>query len=86
MEPIILNLNKKLTLTGPITVNGKELTEVTVEKLIKRPVMKRIIFIVTELTKVIVYDGETEFEAHKDDSEADLTAKLLQKIAADYSA
>lgn len=84
MEPTILELNKKLTLTAPITINGKQLTEVTLEKLIKRPVMKRIVFLITELNRVMVWGGDTDYEAHKDDSEETLTAKLLEKIAAEY--
>ena len=36
-----------------------------------------------ELDRVIVYDGEADYEAHKADSEAVLTAALLAKIDAD---
>jgi hypothetical protein len=36
-----------------------------------------------ELDRVIVYEGEVAYEAHKADSEATLTAALLAKIAAD---
>jgi len=84
MEPTITDLNKKVTLTAPITVNGKQITEITLEKLILRPVMKRIVFLTSELNRVIIYDGEADFEAHKADSEEVLTAKLLEKIAAEY--
>lgn len=86
MEPTITDLNKKITLTKAITVNGVELTEITLEKMILRPVMKRIVFMVDELNRVIIYDGETEFEAHKDDSESDLTTKLLAVIDSTYGA
>lgn len=86
MEPTIKDLNKKVTLTKAITVNGVELTEITLEKMILRPVVKRIVFLTKELNRVIVYDGETEFEAHKNDSEADLTAALLVKINSTYGA
>lgn len=84
MEPTITDLNKKVALTSPITVNGVEMSEITLEKMIIRPVMKRIVFLTKELGRVIVFDGETEFEAHKNDSEADLTTALLAKIAAEY--
>jgi len=84
MEPTITDLNKKVTLTSPITYNGVEITEITLEKVILRPIMKRIVFVTKELNRVVVYDGETEFEAHKNDSEADLTTALLAKIAAEY--
>jgi predicted amino acid racemase len=83
MEPTITELNKKVTLTNAITVNGKELTEITLKKMILRPVMKRIVFVTEELDRVIVYEGEVAYEAHKADSEATLTAALLAKIAAD---
>lgn len=86
MEPTITDLNKKVTLTKTITVNGVELTEITLEKMILRPVMKRIVFLTKELGRVIIYDGETEFEAHKNDSEADLTTALLAKVDSTYGA
>lgn len=84
MEPTITDLNKKVALLSPITVNGVEMSEITLEKMILRPVMKRIVFLTNELGRVIVYDGETDFEAHKNDSEADLTAALLAKVEAEY--
>jgi hypothetical protein len=83
MEPTIKELNKKVELTNKITVNGKEISEVTLKKLILRPIMKRIVFMTEELDRVIVYEGEVAYEAHKADSEATLTAALLAKIAAD---
>lgn len=83
MEPIITELNKKVTLTKAITVNGKQLTEVTLKKMILRPILKRILFMTEELERVLVYEGESEYEAHKNDSEAVLTAALLAKIDAD---
>ena len=70
-------------LTKPKTVNGVELTEVTLKKLILRPIMKRIVFMTEELDRVIVYDGEVEFEAHKADSEETLIEALLVKIDTD---
>lgn len=84
MEPTTTELNKKVVLTTPITFNGKQITEITLEKVILRPIMKRIVFVTKELNRVIVYEGETEFEAHKNDSEADLTTALLAKIATEY--
>ena len=86
MEPTITELNKKVELTNKINVNGKDITEVTLKKMIIRPIMKRIVFMVDELNRVIIYDGETEFEAHKDDSESDLTTKLLAVIDSTYGA
>lgn len=83
MEPTITDLNKKITLTKAITVNGQAITEITLKKMILRPIMKRIVFMTEELDRVIVYDGEVDYEAHKADSEATLTAALLAKIAAD---
>ena len=86
MEPTITELNVVKTLISPVTKNGQTITEVTVKKLILRPVMKRIVFITEELDRVIVYDGEADFEAHKADSEATLLTALVAKIEADYSA
>jgi hypothetical protein len=86
MEPTIIELNKTVALTKEITVEGKKLTEVNLEKIIIRPVIKRIVFITKELNRIIVYDGEVDFEAHKDDSEEVLTAKLLEVIDSTYGA
>lgn len=83
MEPTIIELNKKVELTNIITVNGTEITEVTLKKMILRPIMKRIVFLTEEFDRVIVYDGEAEFEAHKDDSEETIIEALLAKIDAD---
>ena len=84
MEPTITELNKKVELTNKITVNGKEITEVTLKKMILRPIMKRIVFMTEELDRVIIYDGEVEFEAHKDDSEEILIEALKNKIDSEY--
>ena len=84
MEPTITELNKKVELTNSITVNGKEITEVTLKKMILRPIMKRIVFMTEELDRVIIYDGEVEFEAHKDDSEEILIEALKNKIDSEY--
>lgn len=84
MEPTITELNKKVELKNKITVNGVEITEVTLKKMILRPIMKRIVFMTEELDRVIVYDGEVEFEAHKDDSEEILIEALKNKIDSEY--
>lgn len=86
MGPIISELNQNVTLTAPITLNGATISAVNVERLIKRPIMKRIVFITTELANVIVYGGEIDYELHKDDDVAVLIEKLKEKIAADYAA
>lgn len=83
MEPTIIELNKKVELTNTITFNGKEITEITLKKMILRPIMKRIVFMTTELDRVIVYEGDVEYEAHKDDSEETLIEALLAKIDTD---
>lgn len=84
MEPTITNLDKAITLIKAITINGKETTEITLEKMILRPVMKRIVFITKELDRVIAYDGEEDFEAHKNDAEEVLIAQLLKVIDDKY--
>ncbi len=83
MEPTIIELNKKVELTNAISVNGKEITEVTLRKMILRPIMKRIVFMTEELDRVIVYEGDVEYEAHKADSEETLIEALLVKIDTD---
>lgn len=86
MEPTIKDLNVVKTLKNAITVGGKTITEVNVKKMILRPVLKRIVFMVEELDRVIVYEGETDFEAHKADSDETLMTALLAKIDSDYKA
>lgn len=78
--PIIINLNVKKTLTNSKTVNGKEITEINIKQLIKRPILKKIVFIMTEIDRVIVYEGDVDYEAHKNDSNDSLITALLAKI------
>ena len=84
MEPTITELNVTKTLLAPISVNGKTITAVTVKKLILRPVLKRIVAITEELDRVIIYDGETLFEAHKADSETALLTAMLTVIDTEH--
>ena len=86
MAAIITNLNVAKTLLNPITVNGQTITEVQVNELVIRPVLKRIVFNVSEINRVVVYEGDTDFEAHKNDSQEALLAALLTKIDNDYKA
>lgn len=83
--PKITELNQSIILLNPITINGSELKEITLKQIVVRPVMKRIVFMTTELDRVIVYDGEADYEAHKDDSNEFLIEALLVKIDKDNS-
>ena len=65
MEPIITELNEKITLLNTINFNGKEMTEITLKKMILRPIMKRIVFMTDEIERIIVFEGESDFESHK---------------------
>ena len=80
MEPTIIDLNITKTLTNPIIKDGITISEIHLNKLILRPVLKRIVFITDKLDRVIVYEGETDFEAHKGDSQEALITKLLEVI------
>lgn len=84
MEPTIKELNTKQTLLNTISINGKDVTEINIKKLIFRPVLKRIVFIVDELDRVIVYEGDTDYNTHKDDTDDTLINVLLTKIDSDY--
>lgn len=86
MEPIFKDIKAKKTLLNPITFNGQTFTEVNVNKLILRPVLQRIVFIVDELDRVIVYEGATDYTTHKDDSEDTLIAALLTTLDTKYKA
>lgn len=84
MEPIITELNEKITLLNTINFNGKEMTEITLKKIILRPIMKRIVFITDEIERIIVFEGESDFESHKEDSKEVLIEALKNKIDSDY--
>lgn len=86
MEPTFTELNVVKTLTNPITVGGETITEINIKTMVLRPVIKRIVFVTTELDRIIVYEGESDFEAHKADSQETLMTALLAKIDADYQA
>lgn len=85
MEPTTIELNITKTLTSPIIVNTKTITNLKLNTLILRPLIKRIVFFTDELHRVIVYEGEVDFEAHKNDSQEDLITALLNKIDTTYT-
>lgn len=80
MGPTITELNQSATLLNTATFNGTDHTGVTINKLIVRPIMQRVVFITDEFDRVIVYDGATEFQAHSGDTTQVLTTALLSKI------
>lgn len=84
MEPITKTIDLKITLLSPIIINNQEITEIQVNLLILRPILKRIVFLTEELNRVIIYEGDKLFEAHKDDSQEILITKLLEVIEATY--
>lgn len=84
MEPIITDLNEAIILKKAITFNGKQLTEITLKKMILRPIMKRIVFMTDEIERIIVFEGESDFELHKEDSKELLIEALKNKIDSDY--
>ena len=86
MEPIITTLNLKKILLNKIIFEGSEFTEINITRLVIRPVMKRIVFFTEEIEKIIIYEGDIEFDAHKDDSQETLIDALLSKIDLLYKA
>jgi len=84
MEPIITPLDITKNLLNPIIVNGQTLTEVHLTKLILRPVLKRIVFVTDQLDRTIVYEGEAQYDAHKNDSQNTLITALLAFIDTHY--
>lgn len=84
MGPIITNINTEKILLNPIIVNGSTISEIFIKELILRPMLKRIVFTSTELDRTIVYEGDNEYEAHKDDSQNQLIDALLIKIDTTY--
>lgn len=86
MNPTFIEINAISTLLNPKTINAVLVSEVNVEMLILRPYLKKIVFITTELDRIVVYEGDVDFGAHKDDTQGVLIAALLAKIDADYPA
>ena len=85
MEPTIITLDIEKTLLNPIVVDGQTISEIYLKILLLRPAIKRIVFITNELDRVIVYDGEAAYNAHKDDSQNTLIDALLAYIDANYT-
>lgn len=84
MGPIVTEINENKTLTNPIIFNGVTISQIFVKELILRPMLKRIVFTSTELERTIIYDGDVEYETHKDDSQSVLISKLLEVIDTTY--
>ena len=79
-QPIITEINSSSTLLNPVTINGDFFSSVTINKLIVRPLLQRIVFDTQEFNRVILYDGTDEFQAHSGDTTQILTTALLNKI------
>lgn len=80
MGPIITNINESATLLNTSTFNGIDYTGVTINELIIRPIMERVVFITNEFNIVIIYEGATQFQAHSGDTIQVLTTALLSTI------
>lgn len=85
MEPTIIDLNIIKALLKPVYINGDIVTEVHVKTLILRPFLKKIVFLTQEFNRVVIYDGEELFEAHKNDVQEVLENVLLEVIEAKYN-
>ena len=84
MEPIFKEINETHPLLGTVNHNGQSYTAVTINKLIFRPVLKRVVFVTQEFDRVVVYEGE-EYNSHTGDTNSTLITVLLDKIAATYT-
>jgi len=84
MEPTIITLDITKTLLNPIVVDGQTISEIYLKILLLRPAIKRIVFITDRLDRIIVYSGEADYDAHKNDSQNTLIDALLAYIDANY--
>lgn len=84
MEPTIITLDTTKTLLNPIFVNNQIISEIYLKILLLRPAIKRIVFITNELDRIILYEGEVDYDAHKNDSQSTLIDALLVKIDTTY--
>lgn len=83
-EPTIVTLGIKPTLTNPLLVGGKTVTDVNIQTLIFRPIIKRIVFNTTEFNRVVLYDGDTEYATHVNDGQEALIRALFANLDATY--
>jgi hypothetical protein len=81
---IITELNSKVNLLSAKIVNEIEISEVTIKAITIRPFLRKINLLTEEFGPITVYDGEIDFETHKDDSNQDLITALLAKINSDF--
>lgn len=81
---IITELNSKVNLLSAKIVDEIQISEVTIKAITIRPFLKKINLLTEELGPITIYDGEVDFETHKDDSQQVLIAALLEKINSDF--
>ena len=84
MEPTITDLNVTKTLLNTATFGDKDHTTVTIKKLILRPILKRIVFVTEEFQRIIIFEGDADYNVHQADSTDILIAELLTKIDSLY--
>ena len=77
MEPIFKDINETHPLLGSVIHNEQTFTAVTINKLIFRPVLERIVFTTNEFDRVIVYEG-ADYSAHSGDTQSQLIEKLIE--------
>lgn len=88
-EPILIDVNKTFNLLNPVHIpffpNQPPASTVTIFKLIKRPVMHRIVLITQEFNRFIVYDGESDYNLHVNDTLEQYVQVLLNKVDQEYA-
>jgi hypothetical protein len=82
--PIFKDVNSTKALLNSVKINGKEVSEVKVQKIVLRPFVKKIVCILDNAPRVVVYEGEEKYEAHKGDSNDSIMSKMLQVINETY--
>ncbi|HWY35517.1 MAG TPA: hypothetical protein VNX68_12800 [Nitrosopumilaceae archaeon] len=80
MEPTITEINLVKSLISTSTFEGNDYNSVTINQLILRPVLKRIVFTTKEFGRVAIFEGETDFNLHVSDSSDVLIQLFLNKI------
>ena len=71
-EPTVVTIGTIQALTNSLLVGGKTVTNVSIQTLIYRPIIQRIVFNTTEFNRVVIYDGQEAYNAHVGDNQAEL--------------
>ena len=69
-----------------LTIDTVDVTEITITKIIKRPVIKRIVSLIEGFDRIIVWEGDIDYPAHITDDNATIAAATVAAFIALHTA